>query len=589
MDERDALSALLPPLVPAAVLITDSPEDAVALLAAALGAPGALDDLAGARRALVREGLRRPGRVVQVVESATRPPDDDDSALAAALRSLPDRDRAAAVLHLVAGPLPGGAGDRAVGLLGAELARLDEEERHERDRAAAAYRAPGSAPAPDRPPPELPERLARLANGRPLPPTALETIAAAVDDAARSRRRRRLRVAAAAVAAGLLLALTPLLPRGPENPPTVFGGPTSGSLAEDGRFLRGIRGATWPEAPSDRRVVFAGDVPGGRWALVAAGGTPSSPAAVAWFTGPAGADADGMVLRSVRTAPEPALPVSLTDPATGALVVVGLPGDRIEVSERPVVAADGSLTREYHGVPSSAGVAVTGLPPTPYTGMSALRVRVVRDERALPLLPPTVLDAPGDPRVQVPLTSLRPGAPSAVQDVAVQSRLRSVLGQLGLAPEDTPVTALWSGDLPGPEDSPTRLSVLAIAQASGAYVVTAPYGYEADPGGPAVTSWCGTGVLPSGPPLEERVVVLRCDFRDLSMRAEISRFLVVVAPRTATSVRVLDGTGATIGEHPLADGVAVVRSPGDVARVSVTTAGGGTAEAVPFVNADLAG
>jgi hypothetical protein len=295
-----------------------------------------------------------------------------------------------------------------------------------------------------------------------------------------------------------------------------------------------------------------------------------------------------MVLRSVRTAPDPALPVSLTDPATGALIVVGVPGDRIEVSARPVVGADGSITRRYRAVPSPGGVAVVGLPPLPDTGMSAVRLRVVRDGRPLRPLPPTVLPGPGEPHVDVPLTMLRPGVPSPVDEVAVESRLRSVLGQLGLVPGATPVTALWTGDLPGPEDGPTRLSVLAVAQPSGAFVVTAPYGYEADPGGPAVTSWCGTGVLPAGAPPDQRVVALRCDFRDLSIRAEISRFLVVVAPRTATSVRLLDGDGAVIGEQALGDGVAVVRSPGDVVRVSVTTEGG-PVSAVPFVNADLAG
>ena len=89
-------------------------------------------------------------------------------------------------------------------------------------------------------------------------------------------------------------------------------------------------------------------------------------------------------------------------------------------------------------------------------------------------------------------------------------------------------------------------------------------------------------------PLEQRVVALRCDFRDLSIRAEISRFLVVVAPRTAASVLLLDPEGAVLGEHPLVDGVAVVRSPGDVAGCR-STADGGTVTAVPFVTADLAG
>jgi hypothetical protein len=90
-------------------------------------------------------------------------------------------------------------------------------------------------------------------------------------------------------------------------------------------------------------------------------------------------------------------------------------------------------------------------------------------------------------------------------------------------------------------------------------------------------------------PLEQRVVAVRCDFRDLTLRAEISRFLVVVGPRTATEVRLLDDGGTVLGVYPLTDGVAVVRSPGDVARVSVTTADGGTAETTPIVDADLGG
>ena len=588
----DAVAGLLPRVAPAAVLLSDDPEDAVRLLATALSAPGALDDPAAAVRALTRQALRRRWSAEQVVGTTAPPPADEDTALADALRALPDRQRSALVLHLVASAPPddGELLEAARTRLTGDLARGDEDARHERELVASTYRAPGTGPEPGLAPVALPERLARLAAGRPLPPAAEQTVVDAIVVTRGRRRRRRLLIAVGAAVTGLVLALLPLLPRGPAAPPSVFGEGTRGSLAADDRFVDGVREAPWPGAPGgDRRVVFAGDVRGARWALVAAGGTPSRPAAVGWFTGPAGAAPDRMVLRSARTAPDPSLPVSLTDPASGALVVVALAGDRVTVSARPVVAADGSITRTFRGVPSPGGVAVVELAPLPGTGPSAVRVRVLREQRPLSLLPPAVVADPGEPRFDVPLTLLRPGTASPVEEVAVGSRLRSVLGQLGLAAGSTPVTALWTGDLPGPEDSPTRLSVLAVEQPSGAFVVTAPYGYEADPGGPAVTSWCGTGVLPAGAPLEQRVVVLRCDFRDLSIRAEISRFLVVVAPRTAVRVQLFDDQGAVLSEHPLEDGVAVVRSPGDVVRVSVTTAEGAPVSAVPFVNADLAG
>jgi hypothetical protein len=53
-------------------------------------------------------------------------------------------------------------------------------------------------------------------------------------------------------------------------------------------------------------------------------------------------------------------------------------------------------------------------------------------------------------------------------------------------------------------------------------------------------------------------------------------------------MRLLDAGGAVLRERPLADGVAVVRSPGDVAQVEVVTADGGTTSVIPLVTADVA-
>src|SRR4051812_35174218 len=165
-ETADAVARLLPRLTPPAVLLTDDRDGAVELLAAALSARRALEDAESARRALVHQVLARPRwSAEQVIESsAPAEPADEDGALAAALRALPDRQRAAIVL----GEAAPGEVEEATGRLMADLARRDEDGRRERGRVAELYRAPGSAPSPDQPVVPLPERLARLAEGRPL-------------------------------------------------------------------------------------------------------------------------------------------------------------------------------------------------------------------------------------------------------------------------------------------------------------------------------------------------------------------------------------------------------------------------------------
>src|SRR4051812_44296663 len=99
-ETADAVARLLPGLTPAAVLLTHDQGSAVELLAAALSAPRALADADSSRRALVHQVLARPRwSAEQVIEtSAPAEPADEDDALAAALRALPDRQRAAVVL-----------------------------------------------------------------------------------------------------------------------------------------------------------------------------------------------------------------------------------------------------------------------------------------------------------------------------------------------------------------------------------------------------------------------------------------------------------------------------------------------------------
>ena len=595
-DTEDG-ARLLPRLTPLALLLSDDPDGAVRLLITALSAPRPPSGYDEGANALVQAAVHPPRWATeQVIASrGTTFPPDDDGAAADAWRALEVGDRAAIVRGLVAGlPPTEPETQAAVARFRNVLAARDEAVRRERARTAALYRRPGSVLEPDPPPPDLGGRLDRLAAGRPLPDGAAETIGAAIGTARRLRRRRRLRLAAGVAAVGLLGALVPLLPRAavPAPPATVYAGPARGSLAGDEDFLRAVRNSGWAlaeETPGSRRVVFAGDVPGGRWVLLAAGGTPSRPATTAWFAGPAGARPDQLELLSIRVAPDPAEPVAVADPVTGALVVVGAADDRVRVSERPEVTTDGSITRSFRELRTSRGVAVVGLPGVPLAVVSPVRLEVIRDQRRVAVPPPTVVGVPGTPQAVVRPTRLRPAPAQAPGDAAVEPRLRAVLGQLGEPVATTPVTVLWSGDLPGPNDQPARLTVLAIPQPSGAVVVTTPYGYAADLTGREGSSWCGTGVLPAGIPLPQRVVAVECDLSDLSVDREISRFLVVIAPPTAGSMRLLDATGAVLRERPLAEGVAVVRSPGDVAEVEVTPADGGTTSAIPLADADLAG
>jgi hypothetical protein len=580
-----AVARLLPQLAPAAVLLTDDPADAVRLLAAALSRPGALDSSDAAARALASAAVHRPRWTGdQVIGSLDPPPPDEDRALADALRSLPVAARVAVVL---------GDDTAAAGSLRAAVGRYDADAQRARARETADFRPPGAA-LPDVPLAPLPDRLTRLATGRSLPPDAASTIAAEVA-AARGARRRRWSLLAAGTA--LVVALAVVAPRLPQEAPpapepqSVYDRATAGSLADDQAFLAVLRALLWPPAHTadQRRVVFAGDVPGGRYALVAAGGTPSRPAAIGWFAGPPGASADRLRLVSGQASPAPDQPTALTDPTTGTLVVVGAPQDQFQVSERPEISAEGTVGRTFTPVPSPGGVAVVGLTALPGTSHSSVRFQSAGDDPSGPFLFPAVVVPADDGTGTPPASRLRPAPPPAVGDAAVAPQLDDVLGRLGRSPRDTAVTTLWAGDLPGPNDRPARLTVVAVEQPTGAVVVTAPYGYAADPSGRAGSSWCVTGVLPAGEPLDRRVVAVRCDISDGTVDREVSRFLVVLGPRTATSVQLLDTAGAVLSEHPLSDGVAVVRSPGDVARVLVQEADGGSAGSSVLQDTDLSG
>jgi hypothetical protein len=239
---------------------------------------------------------------------------------------------------------------------------------------------------------ELRGRLHALADASA--PSPRSDLAAVVERRHRARRRTQLRAGAAAVAVGAAVAAGQVLvPDGPVAEPATaiaeapatgaltpadgYGGPTRGSLAGDAEFVEAVRQLSWSdpgavaaEPAAGSQVVFAGDVPGGRWALVARTLTAPPPlvdddelerelgvgaVALVWFTGPPGAAPERMRLRVAPVVAEPGSPVALWDTTTGTLAVV---------SPSPAVAArvvDGNGT-PLAELPLVDGLAVRSAP-----------------------------------------------------------------------------------------------------------------------------------------------------------------------------------------------------------------------------------
>ena len=242
-----------------------------------------------------------------------------------------------------------------------------------------------------------------------VPPPAADLHRSTVEGHRRARRRR-----AAAVAGGLAVTLVVagsaltagVLDDGPpgtnvaESPAVrdlgIYEVPARGSLAGDVGFVEGVQSIEWsapmgwegawlePEE-ADRRVLYAGEVPGGeRWALVM--GRAGFQLLYAWFSGPP--DAAGAALQPAglpgRGGPD--VPMSLLEAGEPepTLVVVALPGDEVEFSP------DGST---WESLPTVDGVAVVQV-PAPRMFAEA-EVRVTRDGAVVDQSHPTFLEHRG--------------------------------------------------------------------------------------------------------------------------------------------------------------------------------------------------
>lgn len=436
----------------------------------------------------------------------------------------------------------------------------------------------------------------------------------------REVRRRGSMLIAAAIAVAVFVAGVPVLLgllRGSASVAgTVFDLPTRGSLAEDAAFVSGVRELPWSlesnyvaadgsaytagtdiaaaVSAAERIVVFAGDVPGGRWALLAIrdrGGY-----AVAWFTGPAGGAPEELTLSS-----RPAL-VSAGDPVAhldlGApdrpLVVVAAPGDEIGVSPSAELSRTGMWFRTTRTIEAPEGVAVLSVEEPQGYG-TGTRVFVERAGSQVfsgyPTTPGFPLTVPAD-EVDTALR-VRPGEagpPTAVPVEMASALLRAALGPTALTLTDlgpAPVVELFAGDRMGPRNgrtpTPPEIVIWSVRLPSGAHVVVGGwFAFRSDGSGQYAATFA-TARINDEDPLED-VLATRMQLPAFDDEPA-SDVLVIVGPVDGERASVT----ATVGTGPvtLVDGAAVIPFPAGAESVRVFDATGDVREGVVSAYADL--
>lgn len=418
------------------------------------------------------------------------------------------------------------------------------------------------------------DTLSRYAEQVGPPPDELgPTVAARY----RHARKRRAAIVSASLCAALAIAAVPVgLSIGTLDGSApaqqvgtgIFELATRGSLAEDDQFVEAVRRLPWqdplgrtplpdlPEPALDtRRVVFAGEVPGGRWAMVV--GTVDDELVAAWFAGSPGAAADALVVQDVPHGISPDRPLAFTRAATGeqALVVIASPGDAVEVSERAELTAAGTVDRDYRPVQAVDGVAVVDVSLLTPSAQTALSVRVLRDSTEVYRSRPELSGSPGfEPPPE--LVQVRPGA-TAEDLLRAGTHLALMLEPFALAADEIEAALLWVGDMPSPGGSPAWASVVGVTVPSGAVIVGMEWQVPIDDQGTRGGSRCLLQAYPSGVPAAELLVAARCDiFVSTTPEADLRTLssLLIVGPNNAVEAQLLGADGNTLGSVPLVDG-----------------------------------
>jgi DNA-directed RNA polymerase specialized sigma24 family protein len=543
-------------------------------------------------------------RAEQVIECAAEPgaPVGNDG-FARALRELPPRTRAVVVLRYAEG-LSAAATAK---LLSCPLGTVTTETVRGLDRLRRALPPGGYTREPVDDDLRVQEELTRLAAapGR----WQLDTEDALVDVHRRvgsARRRLAGAVAAAVCVPGIAVPLARAVPdapaaavaaaspsptaptssaatsKAPVAPPTVpvLVGPPRGSLAGDAAFLAAVRQVGWgaQEAPppQERDVVYAGDTPDGRVALVV--GTVLEDVRGVWLTGPVGAPPETLrphVPAGLgRNRP---LSLVLGGPGPATLVVVAGRTDRVEVSDRLQTGPRGTVSRSYQPVEAVGGVAVVPVRTTARgtaTSVRVLRDGTVVDRSGVDWLPPTGPAAAGTAPAELPDPApLRPTA-DPPDDRLVATALVRLAIPLAVEPQQLAPRLLWSGRLPG---TPAGSVAVVLAHSPGGALVVGTYA-----GGPGGAVTCGVSTPPGTADVDGLMVARTCDVPTSgSADPRDARWLLITAPGAAASAEVLDARAGTLATVPLAGGGGLVPLPDGARTVRTADAAGEVLTEVP--------
>lgn len=522
---------------------------------------------------------------------------------------------------------------------------------------------------------QLRDTLHRAADelGAAEPPQAVRV--SGMHSLARRRSRRRAAMLSAGLAVLLVAVAVPfglsLLRTGDDRIAAplleggIFGVPTRGSLAGDAAFVEAVRQLPWvvpgvepgpgldgtveaPNAPVEtRRVVFAGDVPQGRWAVVVGQNTtkPSgedpipdlqinpgalSDTAVAWYAGPPGATPEQMQLVNEPRGIAADQPASFYNAASGDLVVVAAPGDVIEVSPRPEVSADGTVTRRFENIGAADGVAVTALEPNRSIEVTPAQYRVSRagviivdqalhggdqdfENSDLPTSPGDSRDEPSEGLPQIELDYVRtpgdllPGGDPALSWgylIREQEMAREISAEYGLAPDELGLQVHYVGPLPAIAGGEAGLAVLTATFPSGAVLTRAEWIQrlvlpEQPIGEYFGADECADELSAAGAPAAQRIMVMRCDViatvalegparlpPGISEVPEpVSTLVVIAPPDLAGGYASAQGTSETIRLDLPNDGVGMIAFPEGAQSVVIHSGDGTVVQEVPIFTA----
>lgn len=410
---------------------------------------------------------------------------------------------------------------------------------------------------------------------------------------ARHQHRRRLgalAVGACAVVAAVAIPLVVQTGPAPSTGP-IAGGTTApavearyepyevgprGSLAGDPAYLRALLERPWSSLPEyagppveTRQVVFAGNVGDGVQALVI--GWQNGQWTGLWLQGPTGAAPEELEPTGDATPVDPIRPLLQFLPT--ALLVLGEPGDTIELSANQQIAADGSITRApFQGVEAPDGVATI-----PAEGLRTAQLRISRSGQ---VVLDTVLWGGQQYREgtaeQIDLSGALSGAVGDPDQDVVRLMVQGVLNQTGISATDVTVGVRWGGAI-GNRNLPATAAVVTVGLPSGATVLLGSQAnsQQVDGGDSWTTNApCLQSILPAGTDVDGMVIVMRCDLSDLSNGASLGSQLVVVPPAGTASLRLIGTSGSVIDERSMSGPAYVGASPDGLAAVAALDGAG---------------